>query len=64
MKKYEYVSVKIGSKGPKSENYRKIIDEYALKGYKYVGYVPTEFSIFFEGQIKQIDLIFEKEESK
>ncbi len=60
MKKYEYVNVKIGKLvGAKSEEHRAIIDEYANKGYKYVGYVPTDISDF--GKIIKMDLVFEKD---
>lgn len=58
MKKYEYVNVHIGKLiGAKSEEHRDIIDEYAKKGYRYVGYVPTNMNDY--GKIKDIDLIFE-----
>ena len=58
MKKYEYVNIKIAKfVGAKSEGHREIIDEYAQKGYRYVGYLPTEISDY--GKIKKMDLIFE-----
>ncbi|MBE7705580.1 MAG: DUF4177 domain-containing protein [Cyanobacteria bacterium SIG29] len=64
MKKYEYVSINIGKKampkiyfGAKSKEHRKIIDQYAEKGYKYVGFIPT--NITDGGLIVDIDLIFE-----
>ena len=58
MKKYEYVEVKIGRfVGAKSEEHRQIIDEYASKGYRFVGYIPT--AIRDQGTIKAMDLIFE-----
>jgi hypothetical protein len=58
MKKYEYVKVHIGKLvGAKSEEHRDIIDSYAKKGYRYVGYVPTNMNDY--GKIKDIDLIFE-----
>lgn len=60
MKKYEYVELKIGKFiGAKSEEHRQIIDEYAAKGYRYVGYIPT--AIRDHGTIKTIDLVFEKD---
>ena len=41
MKKYEYVSVHIGRfVGAKSKEHKQIIDDYAKKGYRYVGYIP------------------------
>ena len=58
MKKYEYVNVHIGKFiGAKSEEHRKIIDEYADKGYGFVGYIPTNITDY--GKIKDMDLIFE-----
>ncbi|WP_124065725.1 DUF4177 domain-containing protein [Clostridium sp. E02] len=58
MKKYEYVNVHIGKFiGAKSEEHRKIINEYADKGYRFVGYIPTNITDY--GKIKDIDLIFE-----
>lgn len=58
MKKYEYVNININSfVGAGSEEHRQIIDEYAAKGYRYVGYIPTNISDY--GKIKKIDLIFE-----
>lgn len=58
MKRYEYVNVHIGKFiGAISEKHRSIIDEYAAKGYRYVGYIPTNISDY--GKIKDIDLIFE-----
>ncbi len=60
MKKYEYVSVHIGKfVGAKSKEHRAIIDEYAAKGYRYVGYIPTNISD--HGKIKTMDLVFERE---
>ncbi|MDO5037500.1 MAG: DUF4177 domain-containing protein [Tissierellia bacterium] len=60
MKKYAYVSLKIGKFiGAKSEDHRKIIDDYAQKGYTYVGFIPTDMTD--HGKIQTIDLIFERE---
>ena len=60
MKKYEYVSVKLdGSLSLKSEPHREIIDKYAELGYRYAGYIPTNFGP--HGRIIHIDLIFELE---
>lgn len=60
MKKYEYVNIHIGKFiGAKSEEHRRIIDEYAAKGYRYAGYIPTKLDDF--GKIKDIDLVFEIE---
>lgn len=58
MKKYVYVNVHIGKLcGAKLEEHRAIINEYAEKGYRYVGYIPTNINDY--GKIKDIDLIFE-----
>ena len=58
MKKYEYVSVHIGRfVGAKSKEHRQIIADYAKKGYRYVGYIPTVISNY--GKIKGMDLVFE-----
>ncbi len=60
MKKYEYINIKVGKiLGSKSEEHRNIIDEYALKGYCYVGFIPTDMTT--HGKIQAMDLIFEKE---
>lgn len=58
MKKYEYVNINInGFLGSGSEEHRQIIDEYAAKGYKYAGFIPT--AITPHGKIMGMDLIFE-----
>lgn len=60
MKKYEYVSLKMGGNlSEKSEEHREIIDKYAELGYRYVGYIPTNIGLY--GRIMDIDLIFEIE---
>lgn len=60
MKRYEYVRIK-GDKfvGAKFEEHRGIINEYAVKGYSYVGYIPVNMTDY--GKLKEIDLIFEKD---
>lgn len=61
MKKYEYVSIEAYNPfGSVSEDYRQIIDKYAAKGYRYVGFIPTNFFDF--GKFKNIDLVFEIEQ--
>lgn len=61
MKSYEYVSVYIGKFiGAQSEEHRLIINEYATKGYRYVGFIPTDMTD--HGKINEMDLIFEKDE--
>ena len=42
------------------EEYRSVIDERALKGWRYVGYIPVKQR--GSGHIQEMDLIFEKEE--
>ena len=60
---YEYLfeEVKLsGLTGKPKEDYEEIIDRYAANGYRYVGYIPTNISDY--GKIKDMDLIFEKDE--
>lgn len=58
MKKYEYVSVHLSKFiGAVSEDHRRIINEYARKNYRYVGFIPTVMTDY--GKIKDIDLVFE-----
>lgn len=58
MKKYEFVNIKSSKVvGAKYDEHRKIIAEYAAKGYRYVGFIPTELSD--AGKIKAMDLVFE-----
>ena len=60
MKQYEYVSVHIGKLfGAASEEHREIINDYAAKGWRYVGFIPTNMNDY--GKLKDIDLIFEKD---
>ena len=60
MNRYEYVSIKVGKFiGAKSDEHRDIIGEYAEKGYRYVGFIPTDMTD--HGKIITMDLIFEIE---
>jgi hypothetical protein len=62
MKKYEYKKL-ITTKffGARlDDQHRQIINEYAAKGYRYVGFIPTNMTE--QGKIEAIDLIFEIEE--
>ena len=60
MKQYAYVSVHIGKLfGAASEEYREIFNDYAAKGWRYVGFIPTNMNDY--GKLKDIDLIFEKD---
>ena len=58
---YEYVNV-IGEGfwASKFTAHRDIIDKYAKRGYRYVGFVPARSDN--GGRITEIDLIFEKQE--
>lgn len=61
MKRYTYVPLHINKfVGSKSEEHREIIDRYAEQGYRYVGYLPTHIAEY--GKIKDLDLIFERDE--
>lgn len=64
MLKYEYVAIERGNGAIGVQalftKHREIIDEYAKKGYRYVGYIPTK--IHANGKIIDMDLIFEKQE--
>lgn len=42
------------------EEYRSVIEKRALKGWRYVGYIPVKQR--GSGHIQEMDLIFEKEE--
>lgn len=58
--KYEYVSVNYEAKNTVLaviSKHRKLINEYAEKGYRYVGFVPTEVGA--NGCMRKIDLVFE-----
>ena len=58
MKRYEYVNVHIGKLfSAKSEEHRAMLDEYAEKGSRYVGYIPTNITDY--GKIMDMDLVFE-----
>lgn len=62
-KKYEFVTVKAENNPVKDAvffGHRKVIEEYAQKGYEFAGYVPVRFGP--SGKTVEIDLIFELEE--
>lgn len=62
MKKYEYVTVKLKNNVVKDatlDEHRKVINEYAEKGFAYAGFVPTRLGP--SGKMVEIDLIFETE---
>lgn len=63
--KYEFVKLQTTGKGffsNKTSGHQEIINEYAAKGYRYVGWFPTKSSNVLEGVIEEVDLIFEIEE--
>lgn len=63
MKKYDFVAVKAENNPVKDAvftDHRKVVEEYARKGYRYVGYVPVRFGP--SGKTVEIDLVFEIEE--
>lgn len=43
------------------DDYRKIIEQRASKGWRYVGFIPTKQR--GTGHIEEIDLIFEKKQN-
>ena len=62
---FEYEYVEVDAEGffhSKFREYRKTIDEYAKKGYRFVAAVPTEVN--GHGQTLSMDLIFEKQTTK
>ena len=60
MKSYEYVNIHIGKLvGAGSEAHRAIIDESAARGYRYVGYIPTNINNY--GKITDLDIVFERD---
>ena len=63
MKKYEYVNLKVSGywTSLRTEEHRQVIDAYAKKGYRYVGFLPTHMDTY--GKLRSVDLIFEKDES-
>jgi hypothetical protein len=62
MKEYEYVELEcINHRVTDSivTGHRKIIDDHAKNGCRYVGYIPTKMGP--SGKLLMLDLIFEKE---
>ena len=61
MKEYLFVAVNINEFfGSHCDVHRRIIDEKAQLGYRYVGFVPTDISDY--GKIKCMALVFERDE--
>ena len=58
---YQYVRVEFGGGaffGNQSAEHRKVIDQYAADGWRYVGWVPVTFTS--HGGVESADLGFEK----
>lgn len=63
MKKYEFVVVKVKNNPVMNASFsehRKVIEEYAAKGFTYKGFIPTVQGP--SGKTVEMDLIFETEE--
>lgn len=68
MYRYEYENISCNFEGwglgagnvYRIEEYRSVIEKRALKGWRYVGYIPVKQR--GSGHIQEMDLIFEKEE--
>ena len=59
MYQYKYVNVLgEGISVTKFREHREIIDRHAAEGWRFAGFVPSHIS---DGEIVQIDLIFERE---
>ncbi|MGL4335871.1 MAG: DUF4177 domain-containing protein [Turicibacter sp.] len=54
---YMYVELNVGGMF-KSDGHREIIDKYSQEGWRFVGSIPKSSGGY--GQIKCVDLIFEK----
>ncbi len=62
MYEYEYVNIRTGGGlffNNAEAQHRDIIAAEAADGWRFVGFVPTEFSSY--GGIKALDLVFERE---
>ncbi|MCL1859781.1 MAG: DUF4177 domain-containing protein [Oscillospiraceae bacterium] len=60
MFKYEYIKIyNEALMSAKFTQHREIIDKYAKKGYRYIGFIPTKTDGY--GRFRDIDLIFEIE---
>ncbi|XMB66267.1 DUF4177 domain-containing protein [Mycoplasmatota bacterium zrk1] len=59
-KKYEYVTItlKTGVFSVAADDFKKIIKQYAAKGYRFVDFIPTK-QVGYE-MIKEGSLVFEK----
>ena len=60
MKRYEYERIHNGRLfGANFEESRAVINRYAEKGFRYVGWIPVVMNDY--GKIKDLDLIFKKD---
>jgi len=62
MYEYQYIAVETGGGvffNNRDAAHRQVIEEEARAGWRYVGYVPLEFT--GSGSVRSIDLIFERE---
>ena len=61
MYEYKYVTLYVGGgfwiNNAECEH-RAVIEEHATQGWRYAGYIPTDFT--GNGGVKEIDLIFER----
>ena len=48
-----------GLMSTKLQDYREVINAYAAKGYRYVGWFPKKTSNMLSGVMEEVDLIFE-----
>lgn len=66
MREYVYETFYYGhtwvTRNNNKQRCRDVIDRFLRNGYRYVGYVPTEFGAY--GMINAIDLIFEKDDRR
>lgn len=65
MLRYEYETLYVGGgfwMNNSQCEHREIIDRRAREGWRYVGYIPTQFS--GEGGTKEIDLVFELDDGR
>ncbi len=63
MKKYEFVTLKAQNNPATNaffSEHRKVIAEYAAKGYSYAGWLPVKQGA--SGKTVEIDLVFEIDE--
>ena len=58
-KKYKYEYVSVITRGLACDDYKKIIDEHAEKGWRFV--TTIEKTRYTVGAVPRIDLVFEKE---